>query len=263
MIAAGLPEATVVRREGAAEWQAIRSHAPFALAMSTRAPLPVTPARPAQPAPQSYRWALFAGIGVAVGGGAIIAAVSLAKPSAGSVAPTPEPPRQPVAVVPPKPVTPAERAAAAKTLPDVLGVAVPLMADIPGQASDGTRLLISWMAQRAAWKDLDVNPGEVTYGQARKEIDAARGKRLCVSGLVIQIRAEPYESGKIFTGLLRNTDGNLFNFIAVRSSGAIEGDGIARFCGVLTELYDYRNSGGGTGHAVTVVGMFDLPENRK
>jgi hypothetical protein len=30
----------------------------------------------------------------------------------------------------------------------------------------------------------------------------------------------------------------------------------------VTGRYDYHDSGGGTGHAVQVVGMFDLPENR-
>lgn len=44
MIAAGLPEATVVRREGAAEWQAIRSHAPFALGLAARSAQPAVPA---------------------------------------------------------------------------------------------------------------------------------------------------------------------------------------------------------------------------
>lgn len=36
----------------------------------------------------------------------------------------------------------------------------------------------------------------------------------------------------------------------------------ARFCGVVTGLYDDSNSGVGVGHAVQMVGMFDLPENK-
>ncbi len=35
-----------------------------------------------------------------------------------------------------------------------------------------------------------------------------------------------------------------------------------RFCGVVTGLFDYANSGGGTGHAVAIVGLFDIAENR-
>jgi hypothetical protein len=31
---------------------------------------------------------------------------------------------------------------------------------------------------------------------------------------------------------------------------------------VVTGKYSYANSGGGTGHAVTLVGVFDLPENK-
>ena len=37
----------------------------------------------------------------------------------------------------------------------------------------------------------------------------------------------------------------------------------ARFCGIATGRDTYANTGGGTTHAVRVVGMFDLPENRK
>jgi hypothetical protein len=32
---------------------------------------------------------------------------------------------------------------------------------------------------------------------------------------------------------------------------------------VVAGKYDYVNSGGGTGHAVAAVGMFDLPDNRR
>jgi hypothetical protein len=40
------------------------------------------------------------------------------------------------------------------------------------------------------------------------------------------------------------------------------GNTAARFCGVVTGLYDYSNSGGGTGHTADIVGMFDLPESK-
>lgn len=43
MIAAGLPEATVVREEGAQDWRSIRSHAPFALALVARSAPPAAP----------------------------------------------------------------------------------------------------------------------------------------------------------------------------------------------------------------------------
>lgn len=37
----------------------------------------------------------------------------------------------------------------------------------------------------------------------------------------------------------------------------------ARLCGVVIGTYDYSNSAGGKGHAVSLVGMFDLAENRE
>jgi len=68
--------------------------------------------------------------------------------------------------------------------------------------------------------------------------------------------------GKHFVGLVMSNAGNLFHFDAVGSTGTLVGTNYARICGVITGLYDYSNSAGGTGHAVQIVGMFDLPENK-
>ncbi len=56
--------------------------------------------------------------------------------------------------------------------------------------------------------------------------------------------------------------GNIYRFLAAGSSGTLVPQSYGRFCGVVTGTYDYSNSGGGTGHAVEMVGMFDLPENK-
>lgn len=51
-------------------------------------------------------------------------------------------------------------------------------------------------------------------------------------------------------------------FAAVASTGELVAQSSANFCGVTTGKYSYSNSGGGTTHAVFLVGMFDLPENK-
>ncbi len=81
-------------------------------------------------------------------------------------------------------------------------------------------------------------------------------------GKIIQIAVEKEDIGKFHVGLIISDAGNLYRFLGVRSSGTLVGDSRAKFCGVVTGKYDYSNSAGGTGHAVKLVGMFDLPENR-
>ncbi len=48
MIAAGIPETTLIRPAGSEKWKSLRAHAPFAMALETRAHAP-TPAAPAAP----------------------------------------------------------------------------------------------------------------------------------------------------------------------------------------------------------------------
>ena len=61
---------------------------------------------------------------------------------------------------------------------------------------------------------------------------------------------------------LSTTAGNLIYFVNAGSSGELVQNSIARTCGVVTGRFDYSNSGGGVGHAISVVGLFDLPQNR-
>lgn len=48
---------------------------------------------------------------------------------------------------------------------------------------------------------------------------------------------------------------------SVSSTGRLVEDSRARLCGFVTGKYSYSNSGGGSSHAVQLVGMFKLPEN--
>jgi hypothetical protein len=92
--------------------------------------------------------------------------------------------------------------------------------------------------------------------------DENRGKRLCAPGVLIEIAVEKASSTKkAASGLLMSDAGNLFRFYALGSSGELVAQSRARLCGVVTGRFDYSNSAGGTGHAVKIVGMFDLPEN--
>jgi hypothetical protein len=137
--------------------------------------------------------------------------------------------------------------------------------------SDGTVLFALWAAKAMAWTDIAVTKDETTYALARKNSGETRGKRLCTSGAIIQITEQDWrgsrfggtEDRKVATGFTSpQPDGDLFEFVAVGSSGALVQNSPSRFCGVVTGTRDYANSLGGTSHAVTLVGMFDLPRNR-
>lgn len=131
-------------------------------------------------------------------------------------------------------------------------------------ADKGTAFFWVWADRNLTLADLKVISDETTFGAVMKDSDSERGKRLCASGTVIQIekidlRPTIRES---FTGLLLS-GGGIVQFYSFGSTGSVVGSTHTRFCGVVMGQYHYSNSGGGTSHAISVVGMFDIPENRK
>ena len=65
-----------------------------------------------------------------------------------------------------------------------------------------------------------------------------------------------------FIAHLEKVTGKKVSFFAVQSTGDLVEGSRARLCGVVTGRYSYSNTGNGTTHAVKVVGVFDLAENR-
>jgi hypothetical protein len=136
------------------------------------------------------------------------------------------------------------------------------MSDTDDETSRGALMLALWANTRLRWSDVAVDKNETSFALIRKDSDASRGKRLCIRGTLIQIQKEGGGDATFFTGLMLTGNSQLASFIAVGSTGELVERRSARFCGVVIGRYDYSNSGGGKGHAVSVVGMFDLPENR-
>lgn len=155
-----------------------------------------------------------------------------------------------------------ERIQEAPTLRAALELSKPLMSDPFNDTDDGTRLLLIWAARSMVWKDVGVTTDETSFGLVRKDVDEERGKRLCTSGVIVQITVERTDNGKLHRGLLLTDAENIVRFLAVGSSGDLVENNRARFCGVVTGLFDYPNSDSGTSHAIKVVGLFDLRANR-
>jgi len=127
--------------------------------------------------------------------------------------------------------------------------------------SVGAAKLAIWGAENMRWAELQELP-QGKYGMVMKDPDTQRGSRLCTSGQVIEIAKDGSVPQKIYVGGMFGTEGNLYRFIAVGSTGEIVANSRAKFCGIVTGQQHYPNSVGGEAHAVHLVGMFDLPENK-
>ena len=190
-----------------------------------------------------------------------------AETAAPSVTPPVQPPPPAVSTRPAPPAdaapTEAELLLATTSLPDAVERVKPRMTDTDDETSVGAVLLAMWSLRNLKWSDVGVPKNETSFALVHKDSDAARGKRMCFGSTVIQIAKEKVDGGALFEGLLLAGNQQLARYIAVGSTGDLVERSDARFCGVVIGTYDYSNSGGGKGHAVSLVGMFDLPENRR
>lgn len=199
----------------------------------------------------------------------VLAAVLLAacaKDGGGGDRGAPDQRREPVkatpAVAAPPPAEerePSYPADDAQTLEQALALSVPTMTDTTDELSDGAIAFARWAMMRMQWADVAVKKNETSHKLVQKDPDTARGKRLCLKGRLVSIRKE---GEGLFAGLFAADGFEIARFIAVGSTGELVERSRARICGVATGRYTYANAGGGTTHAISVVGMFDLPENR-
>jgi hypothetical protein len=147
------------------------------------------------------------------------------------------------------------------TLSAAVAATSDMAADSVNKLSPMTIALTAWGLSHMKLADVAVKRNETSFALVRKDSDETRGKRMCVSGLIIEIAVEKTSYGKVNQGLLMSGQGDLYHFSTTGSSGELVEKSRARLCGVTTGNYEYSNSGGGTGHAIQIVGMFDLPQN--
>ena len=162
----------------------------------------------------------------------------------------------------PPPETDFEKLSKLTTAEQAVAFTKPKMEDPMNKMGSGHALLALWSVKRLNWVDVAVAKNETTFASVLKDAEEARGKRLCVQGSIVEIEVEKTSEGKVFDGLLHDYARNIYKFSAVGSSGDLVGGSQSRFCGIITGKFDYSNSGGGTGHAIKLVGMFDLPANK-
>jgi hypothetical protein len=175
-----------------------------------------------------------------------------------------DPPPDPIVVeAPPPPPAPAPPSSAtilsAPSFSHAVELALPMIAEGGKASREGTTLLAAWADQYLAWETIDLPKPETTLALAARDLLPERGKRLCESGEITEI----FDEGKVYTGLLVKQRFEVIAFIAVRSVGKLEAKRRARFCGVVTGRHASAGPEAGSAQAVQVIGMFDLPENKK
>lgn len=167
--------------------------------------------------------------------------------------PPPLPPPPPVPEPPDAAPEPIEvRIVKAATFADAVALAKPAMTDTTEELGGGTKLFATYAAAKLRWDDVDV-AAETTVAHVLKDPDVERGKRMCVEGVIATIERRDLERRKVFVGSLRLADGDAVAFVAVGTTGELVKRNPARFCGAVI---------GKAGGAASMVGMFDLPENR-
>jgi len=110
--------------------------------------------------------------------------------------------------------------------------------------NDGALCLLTWSETRMSWEDASPKMPETSVTLFNKDPDEERGKRMCVTGRIIEI--QKVSKSKVYAGGMFNEDHDVIRFVAVRSTGEITNRSSAKFCGVVTNKYSYSNSGGGT-----------------
>jgi hypothetical protein len=169
--------------------------------------------------------------------------------------PAPQPPPEP---------TLEERIGEASSMQEALNISRPLMSDTIDAVSFGESLFTIWAMKHLKWSDVHVAKEETSIKLVRKDPESERGKRMCHSGTILQItKADAGHLGATFVGLLVTRSDDILHFTAIGSTGELVEDSRARFCGVVIGRSSYSNTGGGTTHAVKLVGMFKLPENEQ
>jgi hypothetical protein len=177
---------------------------------------------------------------------------------------TPTPEAVPVAPKAPEPVrqpTLLEQLNQHQHFDGSLKVAIRHFGDSRNEADVGAMTFAVWSTKHMVWASIQKQP-ETKHALVLKDPVSERGKKMCSSGTMIEIRVDRSTGNPIYDGGIMSNGGKVTRFMAVGSSGELVENSPARICGIVTGTYSYGNSAGGTTHAVNVVGMFDLPENK-
>ncbi|MBA2543160.1 MAG: hypothetical protein H0V17_26195 [Deltaproteobacteria bacterium] len=162
----------------------------------------------------------------------------------------------PVAVAspaaPPPAETPATRVANAKTFAQAIDLARPAFTDTTDELGDGAKLLANYAAKKLRWAEVQL-PAETTLARVEKDPQLERGKRLCATGEIVRIARRDLGDRKLYVGRLRTAEHDDVAFVAAGTTGDLVKRSTGTLCGAVLGM---------SGDAVSILGMFDLDENR-
>jgi hypothetical protein len=153
----------------------------------------------------------------------------------------------------------------AKTFADAIKASEGLYKDGPPAKNEpggglATVTVTTWAARHIVGSDVFVAENETTLPIALRNPRRERGRRLCASGKIMYLAPKGEGLDQFAHGMLETKEG-MVEFLAVGMRGALTQNSQARFCGAVMANAKY-STGILAGFAVTMVGMFDLPENK-
>lgn len=162
------------------------------------------------------------------------------------IAPTPT-------LIPTHTPTVMERLENVSNVREAVSICSPAMGNTQDEDNVGGLCLALWGSKHFTWNTVSVQRDETSPGMVFKNSESQLGKRICTVGSVVEIH-----ENSITTGEIHGFSGTLYHFYTVGSSGTIVENSTAHLCGFVVGVYSYSNSGGGTSHAIDLVGMWDL-----
>ena len=124
--------------------------------------------------------------------------------------------------------------------------------------------MAGWSSDHLKWSDVDTKKNQVSTLLALKDPDGMYGKRACMSGKLASITAvRDTDAGALhyFRGVLEGP-GEKWYISAIGDTGELVKGSTAKFCGIEVAVRTERGDAGAA-DVLDMVGMFDLPENRK
>ena len=101
---------------------------------------------------------------------------------------------------------------------------------------------------------------QTKYREAEKSPETERGKLMKYRGQLMQIKNI---NDNLCEGTIIQNGWDVVFFYAVGSTKGLYANSWGTFYGIFTQQYSYQNTGGGTTHALVLVGYFDITENRQ
>ncbi|MFO0662828.1 MAG: hypothetical protein U0174_02695 [Polyangiaceae bacterium] len=158
-------------------------------------------------------------------------------------------------------VTKSARVNGTQSLEEALKVA---KEEFPLDAQSRSAAIVDWSEERLRWADVDMKKNQTSTLLALKDPEGAYGKRACLTGKLTTITAvrDADASALLHFKAVLEGPGERWNLSAVGDTAELVKGSTAKFCGLAVHVRTQR-ADGGTLDTLDVVGMFDLPENRK